>query len=172
LAASAARADEPHHFEVEPGQVLVSVVLGSATSQLSAFSTGLTGTLREENGELSASLSVPLKSFTSGSSARDAKVRAALGEADAPELTFAGSAAPAGSNGATRFVGTLTFHGVAQKIEFPVTVTRIGEMTYLHASFPLLLSKFGVSLPGSGDVLRIELDTGLRPATHSVASRG
>ena len=150
----------------------MSVVLGSAAPQLSAFSAGLTGTLRDENGQRSASLSVPLKSFTTGSAARDTKVRAALGGVGAPELTFEGTAASSGDKGATRFIGTLTFHGVAQHVELPVAVTRIGEMTYLHASFPLLLSKFGVSLPGSGDVLRIELDAGLRPATHAVASGG
>jgi|GEM_PF-2035932 len=169
--ASQARAEGPRRFDVEPGQAMVNVTLGT-TSQVSAVSLGLEGSLHESNEQLRAELRVPLKSFASGKTASDAKVLAAADSAESPILLFEGTGQAPGQDGRTRFTGQLTLHGVTQPIEVPATLTRIGDRIYVHASFPLPLGKFGVKLPGLGGLLHIDLDASLRPVPETLASSG
>ncbi len=166
-----ARADSARRYDVEPGQAMVNVTLGSA-AQTSAVSLGLAGSLHESNGRFRTELQVPLNSFGSGSAAIYARTFASLGAAEFPVLTFEGTAPAPGKDGRTRFTGTLRLHGVTQQIEVSATLSRIGDRIYAHASFPLSLGKFGVTVPGFSDLLRIDLDAGLRPMPEPLASRG
>ena len=168
--ASAARADSARRYDVEPGQAMVNATLGTK-AQISAVSLGLTGSLHESNGELRAQLQIPLASFASGRGSTDAKTLAALGASLTPILTFEGTAPP-DKEGRTRFSGTLTLHGTTQQIEVSATLSRIGDRIYVHASFPISLGKFGVTVPGFGDLLHVDLDAGLRPVPEPLASRG
>src|SRR5438477_12223500 len=92
----------------EPGQALVSIEAGPKQARVSAVSLGLSGWLRElDGGALEAEVRLPLASFTTGSAARDARVRPGSDAAEHPEIVFQGAAA-AQKDGALKLRGTLT----------------------------------------------------------------
>ncbi len=155
-----ARAERSWIFEAE--QSLLTVEVGG----VSAVSRALTGRLRElEDGAVRMEVRLPLTSLKADRPVRhDAR--------QFPEVVFEGEAPRPGKNGALRLAGTLRFHGVSQAIELPLTLVRVGGMTYGHGTLSIHLRDFGFALPeGAPDEARIDIDAGLRPET-ALASSG
>ena len=75
------------------------------------------------------------------------------------------------------FQGTVRLHGVERPLTLPVKVVRDGKLAFVHASFNLQLSAFGVSRPSVagaqlGDQVEVQLTTRLHtvPAGTQLAS--
>ncbi len=166
LASSAAYAEKTWVFE--PNQTFVAVEIGSGRAEVSAVSLGLSGSVRElEGGGIQANVRIPTQSFTTGSPARDEKLREGV---DSPAIVFRGLAGSPGKDSALYLRGTLTFHGVSRPLSVSVSITHGGPLAFGHAVFTIHLRDFGVTVPeGVADELRVQVDAGMRPVT-TVAS--
>jgi polyisoprenoid-binding protein YceI len=75
------------------------------------------------------------------------------------------------------FQGTIRLHGVERPFTVPVKIVRDGKLAFVHTSFTLQLSAFGVSRPSIagaqlGDQVEVQVTTRLHsvPAGTQLAS--
>ncbi len=94
--------------------------------------------------------------FDSGNFARDGNARFTVFDTgEFPTATLEGTlplpaplrAAAASGRATATFSGTLSLHGVARELEFPLTVVRDGARADASGTFTVLLSDYGMTRP-------------------------
>jgi polyisoprenoid-binding protein YceI len=165
-------------YGLEDDQVFVGYQVAVGQKQVSGVSHALAGSVAVSPEGAQVRLRVPVSSFSTGFSPADAAVRAAL-EADRfPVVEFEGHAPATSSEDAMYpFQGTVRLHGVEQPLSVPVKVVRDGKLAFVHLSFRLQLSSFGVARPSVagaplGDQVEVQVTTRLHtvPAGTQLAS--
>ena len=160
LAASGARADDS-------GQVLVSYEAALGARRISGVSHALQWNLTAlPDDGAQVRLQVPVDSFESGHPAFDAVVREALQSSRHPFIEIEGE-----SRGGA-FEGVVTIRGISRPLAVRVQVERVEGRVVASASFSLLLSDFGVTLPSVADRLQIDFVARLPAAERAVVSGG
>lgn len=169
--ALAAPAGQATRFSFEEEQVLLTVQAGLGRQQLSSVSRSLGGGVEElPSGALRVTARVPVASFASGSPAIDALFARVL-EADRfPVIELEGQASAAKRSGQStaRLDGTLSLHGVSQRVQAQVRILRDGKTLYVQTSFGVDLASFGLQAPTIGGIavsprVQIELHALMRP---------
>lgn len=172
LAAFAATAGQSSHLAVEADQVLVTYQVALGPKQLAGVSRGLAGGVDEQpGGGLKIHLSVPVSSFESGTPGVDALFARTLEARKYPDVVFEGESPASRKTGqfTVNVIGTLTVHGVAQRVAVPVKVLRDGKTIFVKAAFPVELGAHGVAAPSIGGAsvssrVQIEVHALLRPS--------
>ena len=104
---------------------------------------------------LTGELAVDLKTLDTGIELRNSHLRANYLEVDKGagydravlSNIILADKDPATFEGRTSFNGTLLLHGIAKSIRGEATIRRDGESLRIDASFPVVLSDFGIALP-------------------------
>jgi polyisoprenoid-binding protein YceI len=180
LAAAASPAGEGARFAVEKDQVLLTYQAALGASQLSGVSRALVGSIAEVPGVgLRVSARAPIDSFESGSPGVDALFRRAVDADRFPSVEFEGQAVLGKRSGqfTVQLQGTLSLHGVSQRITVPVKVLRDGKTLFVKTAFPVDLASFGL-LPTAiaglkvSPRVQIELHALLRPESAAAFAGG
>ena len=170
--AAAALAGTSSRLAVEADQVMVTYQTALGAQQLTGVSRGLVGGVDEQpGGGLKIRLSVPVASFESGTAGVDALFVRTLEGQKFPDVVFEGESAASRKSGqfTVSVTGTLTVHGVSQRLTVPVKVLRDGKTLFVKTAFPVELSGHGVAAPSIGGVrvsprVQIEVHALLRQA--------
>ena len=171
LVAVAALAGQSSRLAVEADQVMVTYQAALGAQQLTGVSRALTGGVDEQpGGGLKIRLSVPVASFESGTAGVDALFARTLEAKAFPAISFEGEAPASRKTGqfTVNVIGTLTVHGVAQRVAVPIKVLRDGKTIFVMAAFPVELGAYGLQAPSIGGVrvsprVQIEVHALLRP---------
>lgn len=165
-------------YALEDDQVFVGYQAALGKKQVSGVSHALAGSVVLSPEGTQVRLRVPVASFSTGFSPADVAVRAALESDKFPAIEFEGRAPATSSDDAVYpFQGTVRLHGVEQPLSVPVKVVRDGKLAFVHLSFNLQLSAFGISRPAIagtqlGDLVEVQVTTRLHsvPAGTQLAS--
>jgi polyisoprenoid-binding protein YceI len=165
-------------YALEEDQVFVGYQVAVGKKQVSGVSHALAGSVAASPDGTQVRLRVPVASFTTGFGPADAAMRTALEADKFPSVEFEGRAPATSSDDAMHpFQGTVRIHGVEQPLSVPVKIVRDGKLAFVHASFNLQLSAFGVNRPSVagaqlGDQVEVQLTTRLHtvPAGTQLAS--
>jgi polyisoprenoid-binding protein YceI len=165
-------------YALEDDQIFVGYHVALGKKQVSGVSHALAGGITVSPEGAQVHLRVPVASFSTGFLPADAAVRAALDADKFPFIEFEGRAAAASGDEATlQFQGTLRLHGQEQALAVPVRVARDGKLAFVHLSFVLPMSSFGIVRPHVGgaqfgDNVEVQVDTRLHtvPAGAQLAS--
>ena len=165
-------------YALEDDQVFVGYQVAVGKKQVSGVSHALAGSVAASPDGTQVRLRVPVASFSTGFTPADLAVRTALESDKFPVVEFEGRAPATSSDDAMHtFQGTVRLHGVEQQLSVPVKVVRDGKLAFVHLSFNLQLSSFGVSRPSVagqqlGDQVEVQVDTRLHtvPAGTQLAS--
>jgi polyisoprenoid-binding protein YceI len=158
-------------YALEDDQVFVGYQVAIGKKQVSGVSHALAGSVSASPEGTQVRLRVPVASFSTGFGPADVAMRAALEADKFPVVEFEGRAPATSSDDATHlFQGTVRLHGVEQPLSVPVKVTRDGRLAFVHLSFNLQLSAFGVSRPSVagaqlGDQVEVQVTTRLHTVT-------
>lgn len=108
-------------------------------------------------------VSVPVRSFDSGNRNRDSKALATMDAARFPQASLRIDRVSGfkrdGNRGSATVDGTLTFHGVAKPVSFPITGQLDGNRLTATASFPISATGHGMTLP---QLLFVPMDDTIR----------
>ena len=170
--AAAAPAGQVTRDLVEQDQVMVTYQASLGPKQLSGVSRTLVGTVEEgTGGALHISARVPVASFESGSAGIDALFVRALEGDRFPDVSFEGEAVAPRKSGpfSVNAIGTLSVHGVSQRVAVPIKGLRDGKTLFVKAAFPIDFAAYGLAVPSiAGRSIsprtQIELHALLRPA--------
>ncbi len=176
--AAGSNAGEVARFATEQDQVLVTYQAALGRQQLSGVSRALAGAVEELPGAgLRVVAHVPASSFESGSPAVDALFRHALEAERYSTIDFEGSASLGKRTGqfTVQLEGTLSLHGVSQRLAVPVKVLRDGKTLFVKTAFPIDLAAFGLQPPSVlgrtvSPRVQIELFALLRPERSTAAA--
>lgn len=165
-------------YALEDDQVFVGYQAALGKKQVSGVSHALSGSVVASPEGTQVRLRVPVASFSTGFAPADAAVRSALESDKFPTVEFEGRAPATSSDDAMHpFKGTIRLHGVEQPLSVPVKIVRDGKLAFVHVSFNLQLSAFGVSRPSVagaqlGDQVEVQVTTRLHsvPAGTQLAS--
>ena len=109
-----------------------------------------------------ATFTVDMSTITTNAARRDDKVQSALETTEFPDATFALSSpvefdvnTAEGETISVDAPGTLTVHGVAKEVTFPLEAQRVGESIVVVGSLDILLSDYGVEAPQAPVVLSV-----------------
>jgi polyisoprenoid-binding protein YceI len=105
--------------------------------------------------ETPVTISVPVRSFSSGNRNRDSNALASLDASRFPQVSLRidrlmdvkREAAGAGAKGMAVVEGVLTFHGVSKPISFPISGQFDGNRLQATASFPVSVTAHGIERP-------------------------
>ncbi len=175
LAAAAAPAGQPARFELERDQVLLTVQGALGNKQLSGVSRALRGSVEEQPaGGVRILARAPVASFETGNPTLDALLAKAADADRFPTIELEAQAPAGKRNGqfTVQLEGTLTLHGVAQRVTAPLRVLHEGKTLFVKTSFPLDLAAFGLQPPTVagmrlGTRVQVELYALLRSSTNS-----
>jgi polyisoprenoid-binding protein YceI len=165
-------------FALEQEQVMLTYQAQVGRQQISGVSRAVQGGVEELPGRgLRVKVSVPVRSFETGSAAVDAILAHAVDTDRFPDVEFEGEA-PLGKRAGqftVKLAGTLTVHGVSQPVSVPVKVVRDGQLFFVQASFAVDLAAFGLQAPSLGSLevsprLQIDFASLLRSAPAQTAS--
>ena len=172
LLAAAAPAGQAPRFSFEEEQVLLTYQAALGRQQISGVSRTLSGGVEElAGGLLKVSARVPVQSFASGSPGVDALFALVLQADRFPQIEFEGQAKAGGKRSgqfSAQLEGTLSIHGVSQRVQTQLRVLRDRKTLYVTTSFAVDLAAFGLQAPSIGGVavsprVQIELHALLRP---------
>lgn len=108
-------------------------------------------------------VALPVRSFDSGSRNRDSKALGILEAGRFPQVSLRIERVSGfkrdGNKGSATVDGTLTFHGVAKPVSFPITGQLDGNHLTATASFPVSLSAHGMAVP---QLLFVPMDDAIR----------
>jgi len=157
LAAGSSLAGEDAAWRVVRGDVRVTCPM-TVGGSFEARTTALTGTLvlaGASRAAFTGDLSVELGTLDTGIGLRDEHLRGEylqIGQGEAFKRAVLsdiqlGDVDPATFQGKTRFTGVFLLHGTKKAIAGQATVRREGPRVRVDASFPLLVSDFGIPKP-------------------------
>ena len=157
-------------YALEDDQVFVGYQVAVGKKQVSGVSHALAGSVATSPDGTQVRLRVPVASFSTGFTPADVAVRSALEADKFPAIEFEGRAPATSSDDATHpFEGLVRLHGVERPLSVPVKVVRDGKLAFVHLSFTLQLSAFGVSRPSiAGAQLADQVEVQVTTRLHSV----
>ncbi|HEY6100037.1 MAG TPA: YceI family protein [Anaeromyxobacter sp.] len=178
LALALAAAAPRETFVVDPAATVVRFHLTHKLHQVYGRSSSVEGkAVVEPDGKVLAMVRIPVASFDSGDSNRDAHMRETLAAGKHPFVVFKGLTSlvvPAahGKPIPMQLRGELDFHGVTRPIEVPVTVEFASDGTAtVRGKMTVSLEAHEIDRPSLlfvkvGDACTIELDLKLRRASR------
>jgi polyisoprenoid-binding protein YceI len=146
--------------ESEVGYRVKEILFGQRAEAVGRTS-AITGMLTIDDTTVEAvSLSVDMTSVRSDESRRDGQFQGRIMEtSEFPTATFElaepidlGTVPPAGKVVTADATGTLTLHGVARRVTFPLQAQRSGATVKVNGAIPVVFADYGIENPSFGGI--------------------
>ncbi|MBA4138221.1 MAG: hypothetical protein C0518_12970 [Opitutus sp.] len=135
-------------------EIVVQATVDSFTGKLSTYE--LSGTVDEQGRFTAARLAFRFRDVLTGKPKRDQKMHEWQRTAQFPDASFVLTALTPVAGGDTRARGTLTLHGVAREMDFPVTIAREANTYAIEGVAPVDVREFGLPVIRMMGLLKVD----------------